>query len=81
MKRKTAIVAARLLGAGLWRRIGTIALPLARPALVAGVALALMETLADYGKIPYEGPHGYGKFSELVPVAEDRLKANGAIPF
>jgi iron(III) transport system permease protein len=41
--------AARLLGAGLWRRIGAVALPLSRPALAAGVALALMETLADYG--------------------------------
>ena len=41
--------AARLLGAGLARRLFTVALPLARPAVVAGVALALMETLADYG--------------------------------
>jgi iron(III) transport system permease protein len=41
--------AARLLGAGTWRRVREVALPLARPALAAGVALALMETLADYG--------------------------------
>ena len=41
--------AARLLGAGPLRRLLTVALPLARPAVVAGVALALMETLADYG--------------------------------
>ena len=47
--------AARLLGAGLWRRIGAIALPLSRPALAAGVALALMETLADYGVGSYFG--------------------------
>jgi iron(III) transport system permease protein len=47
--------AARLLGAGLWRRIGAVALPLARPALAAGVALALMETLADYGVGAYFG--------------------------
>ena len=47
--------AARLLGAGLWRRIAEVALPLARPALVAGVALALMETLADYGVGAYFG--------------------------
>lgn len=46
---------ARLLGAGLWRRIGAVALPLARPALVAGIALALMETLADYGVGAYFG--------------------------
>ena len=41
--------AARLLGASLPRRIGTVALPMARPAIAAGTALALMETLADYG--------------------------------
>jgi iron(III) transport system permease protein len=47
--------AARLLGAGLRRRLWTVALPLARPAVVAGVALALMETLADYGVGSYFG--------------------------
>ena len=47
--------AARLLGAGLPRRLWTVALPLARPAVAAGVALALMETLADYGVGAYFG--------------------------
>lgn len=47
--------AARLLGAGLARRIRDVALPLARPAIVAGTALALMETLADYGVGSYFG--------------------------
>jgi iron(III) transport system permease protein len=47
--------AARLLGAGFWRRVREVALPLARPALAAGVALALMETLADYGVGSYFG--------------------------
>jgi len=47
--------AARMLGAGLWRRVGAVALPLSRPALAAGVALALMETLADYGVGAYFG--------------------------
>ena len=32
-----------------------VALPLARPAIVGGVALALMETLADYGTVAYFG--------------------------
>lgn len=41
--------AARMLGAGTRRRLFEVALPLARPALAAGCALALMETLADYG--------------------------------
>ena len=47
--------AARLLGAPLARRVREVALPLARPAVAAGVALALMETLADYGVASYFG--------------------------
>ncbi len=47
--------AARLLGAALPRRLWRVALPLARPAVAAGVALALMETLADYGVGSYFG--------------------------
>ncbi len=47
--------AARMLGAGMKRRIVEVALPLARPALAAGTALALMETLADYGVGSYFG--------------------------
>jgi iron(III) transport system permease protein len=47
--------AARLLGAPLPRRIRQVAFPLARPAVAAGVALALMETLADYGVSSYFG--------------------------
>lgn len=46
---------ARLLGAGLRRRVLEVALPLARPAIAAGIALALMETLADYGVGAYFG--------------------------
>ena len=47
--------AARLLGAGTARRVHQVAMPLARPAIAAGVALALMETLADYGVTSYFG--------------------------
>ena len=47
--------AARLLGAPLPRRIVRVALPLARPAIAAGTALALMETLADFGVSSYFG--------------------------
>ncbi|HEX6733180.1 MAG TPA: iron ABC transporter permease [Azonexus sp.] len=45
--------AARTLGLGPWRAFFTVSLPLARPAIVAGVSLALMETLADYGTVAY----------------------------
>ena len=37
------------------RRVLEVALPLARPAIAAGAALALMETLADYGVGAYFG--------------------------
>ncbi|KPF50595.1 iron ABC transporter permease [beta proteobacterium AAP51] len=47
--------AARLLGAPMRRRVLQVALPMARPALAAGTALALMETLADYGVGAYFG--------------------------
>lgn len=47
--------AARLLGAPLRRRLLQVALPLARPAIAAGVGLALMETLADFGASSYLG--------------------------
>ena len=45
--------ASRSLGRGPWQSFFTISLPLARPAIVAGVALALMETLGDFGTVDY----------------------------
>jgi iron(III) transport system permease protein len=47
--------AARMLGCGPWGAFFKVALPMARPALVAGVLLALMETLADFGTVAYFG--------------------------
>ena len=45
--------AGRSLGLSPWRVFLKISLPMARPAVAAGVALALMETLADYGVVSY----------------------------
>jgi len=45
--------AARSLGLSPWSAFMRVSLPLARPAIVAGVALVLMETLADYGTVAY----------------------------
>jgi iron(III) transport system permease protein len=47
------IEAGRSLGYDPWRSFFRLALPLARPGIVAGVALALMETLADFGTVAY----------------------------
>ncbi len=49
------IEASRTLGHGLARTFTHVALPLARPALAAGIALALMETLADFGTVQHFG--------------------------
>ena len=47
--------AARSMGLGPLSVFVRVSLPLARPAIAAGVALALMETLADYGTVSYFG--------------------------
>ncbi|MGE4218357.1 MAG: ABC transporter permease [Alphaproteobacteria bacterium] len=43
----------RTLGRGPFAVFRSVALPLARPAIVVGVALALMEALNDYGTVNY----------------------------
>lgn len=44
---------ARASGYGPWGMFARVALPLARPGIVAGSALALMEVLADFGTVAY----------------------------
>jgi iron(III) transport system permease protein len=44
-----------LLGYGRLRTFFKVALPLARPGIVAGLALTLMEVLNDYGTVKYYG--------------------------
>ncbi|QCS49944.1 iron ABC transporter permease [Picosynechococcus sp. PCC 11901] len=51
----TTLEASRALGCGPWKSFWAIALPLARPAITAGLALALMETLNDFGTVQYFG--------------------------
>jgi iron(III) transport system permease protein len=51
----TLIEMARALGATRWRLARDITLPLARPAIAAGLALALLEALNDIGASEYLG--------------------------
>src|SRR5690554_1224556 len=51
----TTLEAGRSLGLNPWQCFWRLAIPLARPAIVTGTTLALMETLADYGTVAYFG--------------------------
>ncbi|CAG1003167.1 Putative 2-aminoethylphosphonate transport system permease protein PhnV [Burkholderiales bacterium] len=54
VERPAAFVeAARTLGMDRRRAFWRVELPLARPAIAGGIALALMETLADFGTVAY----------------------------
>jgi iron(III) transport system permease protein len=54
LERGAALLEAGMsLGLSPWQGFRRISLPMARPAIAAGVALALMETLADYGTVSY----------------------------
>lgn len=44
---------ARSLGAGAFARFWRIGLPLARPAIAAGIAIVMMETVNDFGTVDY----------------------------
>ncbi len=46
---------ARALGCGPWALFWRVGLPMARPAIATGVALAMMETVADYGTVQHFG--------------------------
>jgi iron(III) transport system permease protein len=48
---KGLMEAARVLGLSPWSAFWRVALPMARPAIGAGLALAIMETLADFGAV------------------------------
>jgi len=72
------------LGYSRWRALWSLALPMARPAIVAGLSLALMETLADYGTVQYFGVstfttgifrtfYGYGDTAAAAQLAASLL--------
>lgn len=51
--------AGRSLGLGPWAIYRRLGIPLARPAIVAGISLILMEVLNDYGLVNYFGVETY----------------------
>ena len=71
----------RTLGRGPWGSFFEVAVPLARPAIAGGVALALMEALADFGTVQYFGVNTFTTgiyrtwFALGEPVAAAQLAA------
>jgi iron(III) transport system permease protein len=59
----STVEAARALGLGELRVFWKVMLPLARPSIAAGMALALMEALADFGTV---GIFGYSTFTVAI---------------
>lgn len=54
LEQATGVVeAARTLGCNAWAAFRRVSIPMARPSIVVGVALALMETLNDFGTVDY----------------------------
>ncbi len=49
----SAWLASRTLGKGPWQSFFRVSLPMARPAIVGGVLLVIMETIADYGTVAH----------------------------
>lgn len=58
-----AFEASRSLGEGPYRTFLRTSLPMARPAVVAGLALALMEALADFGAVSI---YGFDTFTTAI---------------
>jgi iron(III) transport system permease protein len=56
---RTLVEAARGLGLSRGAAVARVAIPLARPAILGGVALALMETLADFGTVNLLGVRSF----------------------
>ena len=50
-----AFEVSRTLGHGPWDSFFRVAIPMARPAIATGIALVLMETLADFGTVSHFG--------------------------
>jgi iron(III) transport system permease protein len=69
--------AGRTLGLAPWRAFFRVNLPLARPAIVAGAALACMETLADFGTVSYFGVQTFttGIFRAWLSMGEPVVAA------
>lgn len=77
----TTFLAARTLGQGTLSTFLRVNLPLARPAIVGGVLLAIMETIADFGTVSYFGVQTYatGIYQSWFAMADRAAAAQLAL--
>ena len=78
---RSLLEAGRLLGRGPFTTFWFVALPLARPAIVGGVMLVMMETVADFGAVDHLAVDTFAtgiyrtRFALESPVAASQLSA------
>ncbi|MEP5762279.1 MAG: iron ABC transporter permease [Litoreibacter sp.] len=72
----TTFFVARTLGKSPWQAFFIVSIPMARPAIAAGVSLAAMETIADFGTVSYFGVQTFatGIYTSWFSMA-DRIAA------
>ncbi|MCH2093991.1 MAG: iron ABC transporter permease [Rhodobacteraceae bacterium] len=77
----TTFYAARALGRSPGLAFLTVSLPMARPAIAAGVLLASMETIADYGTVSYFGVQTFatGIYTSWFSMADRAAAAQLAL--
>ena len=78
---RALLEAGRLLGRGPFATFWSVALPLARPAIVGGLMLVMMETVADFGAVDHLAVDTFAtgiyrtRFALESPVAASQLSA------
>ena len=78
---QSALEASRNLGRGPWGTFLGVGIPLARPAIVGGLVLVIMETVADFGAVDYLAVDTFAtgiyrtRFALESPVAAAQLSA------
>ena len=77
----STFMAARALGSRPWAAFWRVSLPLARPAIAAGVLLAVMETIADFGTVAYFGVQTFatGIYTSWFSLADRAAAAQLAL--
>jgi iron(III) transport system permease protein len=72
----TTVEAARVMGYGTTRTFFRLILPMARPSIIAGVSLAVMEAMTDFAVVRF---FGFPTISEgVVRIWEGRMDREGA---